>query len=166
MALAVLVPCCLACGDSAGRPAASSGAFLFEKGRYQALYGPDGKLLRLLYDGNGDRRAEIQTLYGPEGKPASAEIDTDLDGVVDRWERFAPDGDLERVGTSDGTPGRPDVWRILKGGRMVAEELDTDGDGRPDRRVIRGAYGEALAVETDLDRDGVWEKTLPVRREP
>ena len=71
---------------------------MIEKGPYQTLYAPDGKIDRLLYEKNGDGRAEAVTLFGPNGKPASSQIDTDLDGVVDRWEELDSSGRLARLG--------------------------------------------------------------------
>lgn len=188
----------MACAQPA--PEASPRLLLVEKGPYQAYYGEDGRILRLLYDANGDGRADIQTLYDLAGKPVSAEADTDHDGVVDRWEAFASDGSIEKIGVSRLTPGRPDawtyaeasgadrregavavgsrvreardtdgdgrpdVWLIFEHGRLAGEELDTDGDAKPDRRLQRGQGGEITAIETDQDEDGVWEKTVNVRR--
>jgi hypothetical protein len=82
---------------------------LIQKQRYQALYGRDGKIVRLLQDGDRDGRAEAVILYRANGKPERGEIDTDEDGRVDRWEHFWIDGTLEKV------------------------DLDTNGDGRVDR---------------------------------
>jgi len=65
---------------------------LVEKGPYQALYGPDGRIERILLDANGDRRAEAVCLYGSAGVIASCEVDSDDDGVVDRREEFNPAG--------------------------------------------------------------------------
>jgi hypothetical protein len=103
MVLAVPLGACTA----AERPATSH---LIEKGPYQALYGANGRLQRLVYDSNGDGRAEVVTLFAPTGKPEKAEIDSDGDGVVDRWELFSASGVMEKVGFSRGRDGRPDEW--------------------------------------------------------
>jgi hypothetical protein len=86
---------------------------LFQKGAYQAVYGSDGRLLRLLQDRNGDGTADVVVIYddGDGGHAVQGEIDTDLDGRVDRWEVFGPDGALLRVGTSSRGDGRADVWQ-------------------------------------------------------
>jgi hypothetical protein len=163
---------------------------LVETGPTQSIYGARGRLLRLLVDSDGDRRADMQALYRPDGKLLAAELDTNRDGVVDRWERFGEDGSLERVGRSLQSRGRPDVWdypdaagglvrrefdhdgdgvaeRVEPGpGRLPTggfEELDTDGDGKPDRRLLRSGAGAIVAVEIDRDQDGVWERRVPVR---
>ncbi len=82
---------------------------LVQKQQYQALYGPSGKIERLLQDRNQDGRADAVILYYPNGNPQRGEIDTDGDGRVDRWEYFWTDGTLEKV------------------------DLDANGDGRVDR---------------------------------
>src|SRR5688572_21141996 len=83
-------------------PAASpppSGFHLVEKGAYQALYRPNGRLERVVHDRDGDRRADTVVLYRADGTPFRAEIDTDGDDRVDRWEHFDERGILERVAT-------------------------------------------------------------------
>ena len=182
-ALAALALPALACGTPpASSPAARPA--LYEKGPYQLLYGPDGRLLRLLYDGNGDGTADVVTLYGPDGKPTLAQVDTDLDGVVDRWEHFGPGGVLEKVGTSGHKTGRPDAWfypdaagairrrdfdddrdgtvdRIETGpdAGPFREAQDTDGDGRPDRWLVLDG-GRVAAEELDTDGDGKPDRRL------
>jgi hypothetical protein len=103
---AVAVPGC------SGRPEAARFR-LIEKRPYQALYGPDGRLERILHDGDGDRRADAIVFYGARGEPTRAEIDSDGDGVIDRWE-------------------------TIIGKQAWVEEIDTDGDLRPNARVLHG----------------------------
>ncbi len=96
----------LACGRRPEAPVFR----LVEKGRYQALYGAGGRLLRVLEDRNGDRVADAVVLCGLDGKPREGEIDTDLDGQIDRWEVLGPGGELERVGGAPDASGQPQVW--------------------------------------------------------
>ena len=130
-----LLSCALVVGCSTDSPdPRTPRPRLAEKGRYQALYALDGRLERLLYDSNGDRRADVMSLYGPEGKVLESEIDTDLDGVVDRWESYDAQGRLVRVATSRGATGKPDLWEIPRpDGRAARREHDDDRDGTPDR---------------------------------
>jgi len=116
------------------RPSQPPRLRLVEKGPYQALYGSDGRLQRLVYDRNADGRAEVVTLFAPTGKPLRAEIDTDGDAVVDRWEYFRTDGALEKVGLSRRKNGRPDEWDYPDAaGALARREFDDDGDGTVDR---------------------------------
>ena len=97
------------CAVEGPRKGLPGGYRLVQKERYQALYGPNGRIVRLLEDGDGDGRADAVVVYGPGGRPVRGELDTDADGAVDRWEHLGPDGRLERV------------------------DVDADGDGRVDR---------------------------------
>jgi hypothetical protein len=163
-----------------GSPRRPSGGWtLIEKASYQTLYAPDGKIDRLLYDKNGDGRAESVTLFGPDGKPTSSQIDTDLDGLVDRWEHLDSSGRLVKLGRAGREAGTPDEWDVfgaageirsrefdedgngkvdraeyMDGGVVYLEELDTDRDGALDRRVFRGPRGEIQRIEAK--KGGVW----------
>lgn len=129
-------------------PEAKQPLTLVEKGATQSVFDAQGRLQRVLVDADGDTRADAQFLCGPEGTPRVAEIDVDRDGVVDRWEHFAADGSLERPG------------RLLQS----IEELDTDGDGRGDRRLVRDADGILTAILIDSERDGSWARRVEVTR--
>jgi hypothetical protein len=85
-----------------------AGYRLVQKDQFQALYGPDGRIVRLLYDRNHDGRAEGNILYRPNGKPERGELDTDEDGVVDRWEHFRTDGTLDHVDVDANRDGQVD----------------------------------------------------------
>jgi hypothetical protein len=82
-----------ACGE--GRPPVRhlpDGSRLVQKGPYQALYGPTGRLERVLRDDNGDGTADAIVLYGEGGQAQRVELDTNGDHVIDRRERLRPDG--------------------------------------------------------------------------
>jgi hypothetical protein len=114
-----------------------AGYRLVQKGEYQALYGPNGRILRLLQNRNHDGRAEAVITYDATGKPERGEMDTNSDGVVDRWEYLYHDGTLEKVGFSRRGNGQPDVWEFPgPDGRVVRREIDEDGDGKPDRSEL------------------------------
>ena len=129
-------------------PEAKPPLTLVEKGATQSVFDTQGRLQRVLIDADGDTRADAQFLYGPEGTPRVAEIDVNRDGVVDRWEHFAAGGSLGRTG------------------RLVhsIEELDTDGDGRGDRRLVRDADGVLTAILIDSERNGTWARRVEVER--
>jgi hypothetical protein len=126
----------LALADCAGEPGRRlpGGYRLIQKDQYQALYGPDGRIQRLLQDRNHDGRAEAVVVYGPNGKPERGELDTDADGVVDRWEYFRADSTLEKIAVSRRRTGRPDRWEhVGPDGRVYQIDFDEDGDGKVDR---------------------------------
>jgi hypothetical protein len=156
LAAAALLVAALACSREPKGPVPQG--YLFEKGPYQAIYGRDGRILRLLYDQNGDGKADVVTLYGPDGKPSQVESDTDLDGVVDRWEYYKPGGIVEKIGKSRRKPGVPDVWEYPDAaGAIVRRDLDEDGDGKVDR-IEHFARGRLVRVELDTDRDGKMDR--------
>lgn len=98
-----------ACGLAERPRRLPGGHRLVQKEQFQALYGPDGRILRLLQDRNHDGRAEVVIVYGRNARPERGEMDTDEDGAIDRWEHLRPDGTVARV------------------------DLDTNHDGRVDR---------------------------------
>jgi hypothetical protein len=91
---------------------------LIEKGPYQVLYGADGRLERVLFDENGDRRADVIVFFDSNGKPSRSEIDSDRDGAIDRRELIINEG----------------LW---------VEELDADGDGVAEHKRLHGP-GDAV----------------------
>jgi hypothetical protein len=142
-----------ACGRSQ-KPAPVPRAYLFEKGPYQGVYGPDGKILRLLYDANGDKRADVVTFFHQNGAPRQAEVDTDFDGVVDRWQYFSMAGVLEKEGWARKRPGKVDTWEHRgPGGVPVRREIDEDGNGSVDRTEIF-FESKLVGVAMDSDRNG------------
>jgi hypothetical protein len=81
---------------------------LIQKDQFQALYGPDGRIVRLLQDRDRDGRADSVIVYDQRGKVERGELDTDEDGAIDRWEHFRPDGTLDRVDLDPNRDGRVD----------------------------------------------------------
>ena len=96
------------CGGLESPKRLPAGYRLVQKDDFQALYGPDGRIVRLLYDRNRDGRAEGSIVYRPNGKPERGELDTDEDGAIDRWEHFRTDGTLDRVDVDANRDGKVD----------------------------------------------------------
>jgi hypothetical protein len=96
------------CGAPDSSRRLPGGYHLVQKGEYQALYGPSGKIERLLQDRNHDGHADALVVYRANGTPERGEIDTDGDGRVDRWEHFWSDGALEKVDLDTNRDGRVD----------------------------------------------------------
>jgi hypothetical protein len=135
---------------------------LAENGKYQTLLDMEGRPLRRAYDEDGDRRADAINFYR-QGRLERAEVDTDRDGIVDRWEVYSEDGKIVRVGRATRQPGRPDEWSYPDGlGGISRRELDDDGDGHIDRAEVY-VEGRVVAEEFDTDRDGTLDRRL-VRR--
>ena len=133
--------------------------YVFQKGPYQALYGRNGKIVRLLHDEDGDGKPEAVTVFGSNGQPAWTEVDSDRDGVIDRWEYVARSGStVEKVGAARREAGKPDVWEYAGDGDEVRRrDLDEDGDGRVDR-IERFSRERLVRVEVDGDGDGLIDR--------
>ena len=65
---------------------------------------------------------------------------------MDRAEIFR-DGAVARVESDSNRDGAIDRWQYWASGRLATEELDTDGDGVPDRRLVFGPDARLLRVE-------------------
>jgi hypothetical protein len=117
-ALSALVAASLLLAACAGARPQAPKFRLIEKGRYQVLYGADGRLERVLFDEDGDRRADVIVFFDSNGKPSRSEIDSDRDGVIDRSELIINEG----------------LW---------VEEVDADGDGVVEHKRLHGP-GDAV----------------------
>jgi hypothetical protein len=106
IALGIMLP--VGCTASESPKRLPAGYRLIQKDQFQALYGADGRIVRLLYDRNHDGRAEGIVVYRPNGKPERGELDTDEDGAIDRWEYFRTDGTLERADIDVNRDGKVD----------------------------------------------------------
>jgi antitoxin component YwqK of YwqJK toxin-antitoxin module len=158
--------------------------YLFEKGPYQGFYDGSGKLIRLLYDQNGDKKADVVMLFYPSGVPKQVEADTDFDGRIDRWQSYSEAGVIEKEGTSRKHGGQADTWQYFDPkGNVVRVEVDENGDGQVDRtenfqngrvasvgvdsngdgkieRWQTWSGGRAVSEELDTDGDGIMDRRL------
>ena len=116
-----------------------------------------GKLELLKYDSNKDGKKDAWS-YMDGTRLLRIEIDSDFNGVIDRWEYYTDAGAIEKIGFSrqkdgvvdawafqapDGSIGQVQVstnrdgkvtrWEYYEKGALVRAEDDSDGDGRPDR---------------------------------
>ena len=109
LAVALAVLALAACGEA--RPRARrlpDGSRLIQKKEYQALYGPAGRLQRVLHDSDGDGVAEAIVFHRSDGTPERSELDTDGDHVIDRWETLRPDGTVYQSDFDDNGDGQVD----------------------------------------------------------
>jgi hypothetical protein len=86
-------------------------------------------------DGKPPGRPRSRLIYDAAGRLTSVEVDTNLDGRVDRWEYL---------------DGATSPRRL---------ELDSDDDTRTDRWVEIGPDGRATSVRVDSDKDGTPDAT-------
>lgn len=154
-------------------------------GTSRGTYDPETGVLRgITYDRNGNGRIDTWTRM-EGGRPVSSELDTNEDGVIDRWEEYDEQGRLARAGwirprppvpatvPPDGgdppppaaptPPPGPDSWLYPSsdGRTSRIDFLDTDNAGRA--VVTRREFYEGeqkMRVEEDKDGDDrmdMWE---------
>jgi hypothetical protein len=126
-----------------------------------------GKLIELTLDAN--RNGRIDTWTEMDGtRPLRSRIDSDEDGVLDRWEYYDEAGRLAKVGFSRKQEGQPDAWVYsTPEGRVLRIEVSSTADeARIDRWELYDATaapgpdgtGPLLRVEEDTNHDGRKDK--------
>jgi hypothetical protein len=135
------------------KPERVAEGYLFEKGPYQGFYDGAGKLTRLLYDQNGDKKADVVMLFYPNGRLRQVEADTDFDGKIDRWQYYSERGVAEKEGYSRAGNGKPDTWQYFDvKGNLTRREIDENGDGKVDR-IENFQNGRVASIGVDSDGD-------------
>jgi hypothetical protein len=65
----------------------------------------------------------------------------------DTWQYFDTKGNLTPREIDEAGDGKIERWQTWVAGRVVSEELDTDGDGISDRRLRYGANGHLVGMD-------------------
>lgn len=104
-------------------------------------YGRSGELLRIGRSTQGDGRED--TWIRIVGDERHVDLSTRRDGTVDRREIYRGDA-LVRAESDTNHDGLPDTWEEFEGGAVKRLLLDDEKRlGRPTRRIVYGAGGEA-----------------------
>lgn len=130
-----------ACGSAGG-----------EKPAVETQYSKStGRLERLIYDTNRDGKPDAWT-HMDGTRLLRMEIDRNFDGVVDRWEYYADDGSIEKVGFSRANDGIVDAWAFQgTKGEIVRIEISTRRDGIVSRWEL---YEGGVLARAEEDSDG------------
>lgn len=144
VALAVPIGGCLRVEDASTRVAP----------KVESVYDPETRRLTLLRV-DADRNGTAETRSHMSGnRVVRIEVDTDEDGLVDRWEHYAPDQTLTRVGFSRARDGYEDAWSYADAsGQITRIEISATRDGRV-TRTEHFADARLTRVEEDADQDG------------
>jgi hypothetical protein len=128
-------------------------------------------------DTNLDGVKDLVRRYNEQGEALEEQADSDYDGKLDTWVRFAKGRmsqvsvDLDRDGTPDETryyvagklsrvqrdtnhDGKPDIWEIYAAGHLERMGIDVDFDGRVDRWNRDGANARSRARRTEEAQAG------------
>ena|SRR5436190_21485280 len=119
--------------------------------RVSPVYDSAGTIRRLDSDTDHDGRIDMHA-YLFNGRTVRIELDGNGDGIVDRWEYYQPDGQLDRIGTSSEADGIEDMWVAQRGTQMRAD-IATRRDGVADRHEFH-ENGALVRTEQDSNGDG------------
>jgi hypothetical protein len=120
-----------------------------ERDRVSPVYDAAGTIRRLDYDTNRDGEIDMRA-YLENGRTVRIEADGNGDGVVDRWEYYRPDGQLDRLGTSSEADGVEDTW-VVQSGTQMRVDIATRRDGIADRHEF---HDNGVLVRTEQDTNG------------
>jgi len=119
--------------------------------RVTPVYDSAGTITRLDYDTDRDGHVDMRA-YLENGRTVRIEADGNADGVIDRWEYYRADGQLDRLGTSSGSDGVEDMWVVQQGDQMRVD-IATRRDGIADRHEFHDK-GVLVRAEQDTNGDG------------
>jgi hypothetical protein len=102
-------------------------------------------------DTNLDGTKDVVRTFNDHGEAVGEEADTNYDGKVDTWIRFAG-GHINKVEVDLNADGRPDETRYYLKGKLSRVHRDTNRDGRPDVwEVYTDGHLERIGVDLDFD---------------
>ena len=115
-------------------------------------YGRDQKIEKVGFSRSNDGKEDAWFYYGPDGAVDHIDVSTRRDGKVNRTEHYKNNVLVTAEEDSDGD-GQIDKWETYDGDRLASVAFDTQHRGKPDRRLIYGAVGDAR-LEIDRAGDG------------
>lgn len=140
--------------------------------RVYRVVGQGGGRRRILVcrevDTNLDGMKDIVRRYTDQGEVLEERADTNHDGVLDRWVRFAR-GKIAQIEIDLDQDDKPEETRYYQAGKLSRVQRDTNADGKPDIwEIYVGGHLERMGVDVDFDgRVDRWnrdEVTVRARR--
>jgi hypothetical protein len=122
-----------------------------ERDQVTPVYDPAGTIRRLDYDTDRDGHFDMRA-YLENCRTVRIESDGNGDGVIDRWEYYRADGQLDRLGTSSASDGIEDTW-VIQSGDQMRVDMATRRDGVADRHEFH-EKGVLVRAEQDTNGDG------------
>ena len=122
-----------------------------ERERVTPVYDSAGTIKRLDYDTDRDGHVDMRA-YLENGRTVRIEADGNGDGIIDRWEYYRADGQLDRLGTSSESDGVEDTW-VVQSGDQMRVDISTRRDGVTDRHEFHDK-GVLVRAEQDTNGDG------------
>ncbi len=123
----------------------------------------EGRLNRVDYDSNGDRRYDSTDQLGSDGRVLFVMTDRNWNTVPERWVQLNARGQVSSEWVDENEDSAPERYRSFDAaGRLTEEGVDGDGDGLYEvTRTFNTRWppgSPPLRVERDDDRDGVYER--------
>ncbi len=117
-----------------------------------------GRLTQLSYDANHNGRPDsVAEMDGTRIR--RIQVDTDENGVVDRWDYYDEQRRLTKIGWSRKRDGVEDAWTYRDASGEVSRiEIAAKRKGRIDRVEFYAAAGVLARVEEDTNGDGKTDK--------
>ena len=103
-------------------------------------------------DTNLDGTKDLVRRYNDQGEASEEQADSNYDGKIDTWIRFAK-GRIAQVDVDSNQDASPEETRYYVQGKLSRVQRDTNGDGRPDVWEIYAA-GHLERMGVDVDHDG------------
>lgn len=126
-------------------------------------YDDQGKLLKVGFSRNNTGKPDAWGFPGPDAKIARVEISSTGDEQkIDRWEYQDEAGVLLRAEVDTNDDGRVDRWEAYEAGAIRTAEFDEDGDGKRDRRLTYNS-GALELIESEPDASGRYKKRVVVQ---
>lgn len=102
-------------------------------------------------DTNLDGVKDLVRRYSDQGEAQEEQADSDYDGQLDTWIRFAK-GRIAQVEVDNSGDGKADETRYYLRGKLSRVQRDTNGDGNPDIwEIYAEGHLERMGVDVDFD---------------
>jgi len=86
-------------------------------------------------DTNGDGKPDIRAFFGPGGDTVREDIDLNFDGIFELHKVYV-DSALVMIQKDKDGNGKVDTWEFYKNEKLNEIEVDTNGDGNPDKTIF------------------------------
>lgn len=117
-------------------------------------------------DTNLDGKKDLFRTYDKKGEPLTEEADTNYDGRIDTWIKFAA-GKIAEAEFDRNQDGKADEFRIYTGGKLARAQKDATLDGKLDTWEVF-EDGRLTRVGVDTNGDGKvdeWHRDAEYERE-
>jgi hypothetical protein len=125
-------------------------------------YDAKSNLLKVGFSRADDGHANAWAFAGSDGSVSRIEISSVSDEKkIDRWEHYDTGGIASAEEDTDHN-GIADKWESYESGIVKSAAFDENGDGKPDRRLTYSA-GVLVTIESEPDASGVFTKILEIK---